>query len=72
MIAKSNMERTNDLEKENSIQIIKGKNKKTGFLTSISSQITEKQAEFIHVIEAWDKIREAEILAALEIEEKKL
>nr|KYP66341.1 Uncharacterized protein At4g38062 family [Cajanus cajan] len=90
MIEKSNMERTNDLEKEekeNSIQNMKGKNmrtdelmqqvtsieqKFTGFLTSISSQLAEKQAEIIHVKEACDKITAAEILAALEIEEKKL
>ncbi|KAL2349017.1 hypothetical protein Fmac_003017 [Flemingia macrophylla] len=83
MIAKSNMESTNELE----IQIIKAKNvrtdeimqhvtsmerKFTSFLTSISSQLAEKQAEIIHIKEACDKITAAEILAALEIEEKKL
>ncbi|RDX81709.1 hypothetical protein CR513_37580, partial [Mucuna pruriens] len=86
MIA-SNMETTNELEKENPIQIIKGKNmrtddlmqqvtsleqKFTSFLTSISSQLAEKQAEIIHVEEACDEITAAEVLAALEIEEKKL
>ncbi|RZC28121.1 uncharacterized protein At4g38062-like [Glycine soja] len=87
MIAKSNMERTNEFEKENPIQIIKGKNvrtdelmqqvtsleqKFTNSLTSISSQLAEKQAEIIHVKEACDKITAAEVLAALEVEEKKL
>ena len=44
----------------------------TNSLTSISSQLAEKQAEIIHVKEACDKITAAEVLAALEVEEKKL
>ncbi|TKY69954.1 hypothetical protein E2542_SST06238 [Spatholobus suberectus] len=87
VIAKSNKERTHELEKKNPIQIIKGntmrtnelmqqvtslEQKFTSFLTSISSQLAEKQAEIIHVKEACDRITAAEVLAALEIEEKKL
>ncbi|KAK2656580.1 hypothetical protein Ddye_009632 [Dipteronia dyeriana] len=41
-------------------------------LNSFSSQLAEKQAEMNVVLEAWEKISAAEILAILEIEEKKL
>lgn len=87
VIAKGNVERTNELEKENPIQFIKGKNMRRdelvqqvtslekefiSSLTYFSSQLAEKQAEIIQVQEACDKITTAEALAALEIEEKKL
>jgi len=86
LIAQRNMERTNEHEKENPIQI-EGKNmrtdeimqqvtsmeeKFTSILTSISSQLVEKQAEISHAKEACNKITAAEVLAAIEIEEKKL
>ncbi|PON38781.1 hypothetical protein PanWU01x14_309740 [Parasponia andersonii] len=41
-------------------------------LISFSSQIAEKQAEINLVREAWEKLAAAEIMSALEIEEKKL
>ncbi|KAK7307263.1 hypothetical protein VNO77_40165 [Canavalia gladiata] len=87
VIAKSNMERTNELEKENPIHFIKVKSmttdefmqqvtsleqKFTSFLTSFSSQLAEKQAKINQVQEACDKITAAEVLAALEIEGKML
>ncbi|XP_061349983.1 uncharacterized protein At4g38062-like [Gastrolobium bilobum] len=85
-IAKSNLERTNELE-ENPMQFIKGKNMRidelmqqvtsteqqfTSSLTPFSSHIAEKKAEINHIQEACDMITAAEVLAALEIEEKKL
>ncbi|KAL9328556.1 hypothetical protein ACSQ67_003559 [Phaseolus vulgaris] len=87
VIAQRNVERTNEHEKENPIQIIEGKDMRTdeimhqvtsleqeftSNLTSISSQLVEKQAEIIHAKEACNKITAAEVLAAIEIEEKKL
>lgn len=41
-------------------------------LISLSSQLAEKQTEINLVHKAWEKITAAEIMAALEIEEKKL
>ena len=41
-------------------------------LVSFSSQLAEKQAEINLVHEAWERIAAAEILAVLEVEEKKL
>ena len=41
-------------------------------LVSFSSQLAEKQAEINLVHEAWERIAAAEILALLEVEEKKL
>ncbi|KAK7309577.1 hypothetical protein RJT34_06421 [Clitoria ternatea] len=87
VIAKSNMERTNELENEDPIHVIEGKNMRTeelmhhltsvehnftSFMTSFSSQLAQKQAEINQVQAACDFITSAEILAALEIEEKKL
>lgn len=43
-----------------------------GSLISLSSQLAEKQTEINLVHKAWEKITAAEIMAALEIEEKKL
>ncbi|KAK3211163.1 hypothetical protein Dsin_015869 [Dipteronia sinensis] len=74
-------------EKENLTQLVEEKDSKIDDLlqlvrsleqkinsssNSISSQLAEKQAEMNVVLEAWDKISAAEILAMLEIEEKKL
>ncbi|CAJ1931288.1 unnamed protein product [Sphenostylis stenocarpa] len=87
VISQRNMERTNELEKEKPIHITEDKNTSTdeimqqvtsleqnftGFLTSISSQLVEKLAEILHVKEACNQITAAEVLAAIEIEEKKL
>ncbi|XP_017406614.1 uncharacterized protein At4g38062-like [Vigna angularis] len=87
VIAQRNMERTNEDEEGTHIQIIEGnysrtdeimqqvtslEQKFTSILTSISSQLFEKQAEIIHVKEACNMITAAEVLAAIEIEEKKL
>ncbi|KAJ1375821.1 hypothetical protein SESBI_50584 [Sesbania bispinosa] len=87
VIAKSNMERTNELEKEHPIQFVKGKNMRidglmqqvtsleqqfNSSLTSFSSQLAEKHAEINQVQEAFDMITAVEVLAGLEIEEKKL
>lgn len=47
-------------------------NKFNSSLFSFSSQLAEKQTEINLVHEAWEKIAAAEIMAALEIEEKKL
>ncbi|KAF3439204.1 hypothetical protein FNV43_RR17479 [Rhamnella rubrinervis] len=74
-------------EKEKLIQLVGQKNKRVSdlmhplksmehnfdsSLISLSSQLAEKQTEINLVHEAWEKITAAEILAALEIEEKKL
>ncbi|XP_047158535.1 uncharacterized protein At4g38062-like [Vigna umbellata] len=87
VIAQRNMERTNEDEEGTHNQIIEGnysrtdeimqqvtslEQKFTSILTSISSQLFEKQAEIIHVKEACNMITAAEVLAAIEIEEKKL
>ncbi|XP_027362391.1 uncharacterized protein At4g38062-like [Abrus precatorius] len=88
VIAKGhNMEITNELEKENPMHFTKGESMKTddlmqqvnsleqkytSLLISVSSQLAEKQAEINQVQEACDMITAAEVLAALEIEEKKL
>lgn len=74
-------------EKENLLQLVKEKDKRidglmqvvrsmeedfNGSLNSFSSELTEKQEHVKLVHEAWEKIAIAEILAKLEIEEKKL
>lgn len=74
-------------EKEKLIQMVDKKNKRidqlmqlvdsleqkfNGSLISFASQLDEKQAEISLVYQAWEKINAAEILAALETEEKKL
>lgn len=84
VIEKCNVERTNEFEKEIPI---KGKNMaknelmkyvtslKKEFISSLipfNSQLTEKHAEIIQVQEVCDKITEAEALAIIEFEEKKL
>ncbi|XP_020201824.1 uncharacterized protein At4g38062 [Cajanus cajan] len=87
VIEKGTVERTFEHEKDNLIQLVKGKGKRmdelmlqvtsleqqfTNSLTSLSSQLVEKQAEINLIREACDKITASQILAALEIEEKKL
>ncbi|KAK7386728.1 hypothetical protein VNO78_27063 [Psophocarpus tetragonolobus] len=87
VIEKGTMERNFEHEKDNLIQIMKGKDRRmdelmqrvtsleqqfTNSLTTFSSQIAEKQAEIDLIREACDKITASQILAALEIEEKKL
>jgi len=84
VIEKCNVERTNEFEKEIPI---KGKNMaknelmkyvtslKKEFISSLipfNSQLMEKHAEIIQVQEVCDKITEAETLAIIEFEEKKL
>ncbi|QCD90708.1 hypothetical protein DEO72_LG4g1665 [Vigna unguiculata] len=84
--AQRNMGRTDEGEEETDTDILEGNNNRTdeimqqvtsleqkftGILTSISSQLFEKQAEIIHVKEACNMITAAEVLAAIEIEEKK-
>ncbi|KAH1082588.1 hypothetical protein J1N35_022349 [Gossypium stocksii] len=74
-------------EKENVLQLVKEKDERidglmqvvrsmeedfNGSLNSFSSELTEKQEHIKLVHEAWEKIASAEILAKLEIEEKKL
>lgn len=60
--------RVNDL-----MQLVESlENKFNSSLISLSSQLAEKQEEINLVHEAWEKITAAEIMAALEIEEKKL
>ncbi|KAB2004864.1 hypothetical protein ES319_D11G230200v1 [Gossypium barbadense] len=74
-------------EKENILQLVKEKDERidglmqvvrsmeedfNGSLNSFSSELTEKQEHIKLVHEAWEKIASAEILAKLEIEEKKL
>ncbi|CAK7338331.1 unnamed protein product [Dovyalis caffra] len=80
-------ERKFDHEKEHIIQLVEEKDQRmqdllqlvksmeqkfNGSLTSFSMEIAEKQAEIRLVHEAWEKIASAEILAQLEIEEKKM
>ncbi|KAF3968503.1 hypothetical protein ACB098_02G137200 [Castanea mollissima] len=80
-------ERTFEHEKENIIHLLDEKNQRiddlmqfvksleqkfNSSLVSFSSQLAEKQAEINLVHEAWEKIAAAEILAVLEVEEKKL
>ncbi|KAG4921439.1 hypothetical protein GLYMA_18G147000v4 [Glycine max] len=86
VIEKGTMERTFEHEKDNLIQIVKGKDRRidelmqqvtsleqqfTNSLTTFSSQLAEKQAEINLIQEACYKITTSQILAALEIEEKK-
>ncbi|KAH8494515.1 hypothetical protein H0E87_021056 [Populus deltoides] len=76
-----------DLEKEHFIQLMEEKDQRiddllqcvrsreqkfNGSLISFSLELAEKQAEIGLVHEAWEKIASAEILAQLEIEEKKM
>ncbi|RDX94253.1 hypothetical protein CR513_23383, partial [Mucuna pruriens] len=87
VIEKGTMERTFEHEKNILIQLIKGKDRRmdelmlqvtsleqqfTNSLTTFSSQLAEKQAEINLIREACDKITASQILAVLEIEEKKL
>ncbi|BAT75082.1 hypothetical protein LR48_Vigan01g148000 [Vigna angularis] len=87
LIEKGTIERTFEDEKNNLVQLMKGKDKRmdelmqqvtsleqqfTDSLTTFSLQLSEKQAEINLVREACDKITASQILAALEIEEKKL
>ncbi|GLT33678.1 hypothetical protein SLA2020_082420 [Shorea laevis] len=80
-------ERTLEHEKENLAQNMKEKDQRIDglmqavksmeenfnlSLNSFSSQLAEKQTEMNLVCEAWENIAKAEILAQLEIEEKKL
>ncbi|CAJ1940249.1 unnamed protein product [Sphenostylis stenocarpa] len=86
-IVKGTLERTLEDENDNLIQLMKGKDRRmdelmqqmtsleqqfTDSLTTFSSQLAEKQAEINLIREACDKITASQILAALEIEEKKL
>lgn len=74
-------------EKEKLIQMVEKKNRRidqlvqlvhsleqkfNSSLISFSSELDEKQTEITLVHQAWEKINAAEILAVLEIEEKKL
>ncbi|KAH1239013.1 Uncharacterized protein GmHk_08G023549 [Glycine max] len=87
VIEKGTMERTFEHEKDYLIQIMKGKDRRmdelmqqvtsleqqfTNSLTTFSSQLAEKQAEINLIRDASDKITASQILAALEIKEKKL
>ncbi|TKY58713.1 hypothetical protein E2542_SST15782 [Spatholobus suberectus] len=87
VIVKGTTERTFEHEKDNVIQLMTGKDMRmeelmlqvtsleqqfTNSLTTFSSQLAEKQAEINLIQEACDKITASQILAALEIEEKKL
>ncbi|KAJ6423277.1 hypothetical protein OIU84_024257 [Salix udensis] len=55
------------------LQLVKSMEQKfNGSLTSFSAELAEKQAEIHFLHEAWKKIASAEILAQLEIEEKKM
>ncbi|KAG5235629.1 bHLH family protein [Salix suchowensis] len=80
-------ERKFDLDKEHFIQLMEEKDQRidellqcvrsreqkfNGSLISLSLELAEKQAEISLVHEAWEKIASAEILAQLEIEEKKM
>ena len=80
-------ERTFEHEKEKIFQLLDEKNQRiddlmqfvksleqkfNSSLVSFSSQLAEKQAEINLVHEAWERIAAAEILAVLEVEEKKL
>jgi len=76
VIEKGTIERTFEDEKNNLVQLMKGKDKRMDELmqqvTSLEQQFTQKQAEINLVREACDKITSSQILAAVEIEEKKL
>ncbi|KAK9284485.1 hypothetical protein L1049_023658 [Liquidambar formosana] len=87
MLAQIGAESTFEHEKENLIQLVHDKDRRiddllqllksleqkfNSSLVSFSLQIEEKQVEINLVHEAWEKITTAEILAELEIEEKKL
>ncbi|WCJ31991.1 basic helix-loop-helix (bHLH) DNA-binding superfamily protein [Euphorbia peplus] len=87
ILAQTGAERTLKHEKDNHIQLVAEKDHKIDellqlvsslkeklnrSLVSLSSELAEKQAEIGFVREAWEKIAAAEILAQLEIEEKKL
>ncbi|KAJ9670247.1 hypothetical protein PVL29_026658 [Vitis rotundifolia] len=87
MLAQIVTERTFELEKSNLIQLIEEKEERVedlqklvrsleqnfkSSMISFSSQLVQKQAEINLVHEAWEKIAIAEILAQLEIEEKKV
>ncbi|XP_022752043.1 uncharacterized protein At4g38062-like [Durio zibethinus] len=80
-------ERKFEHEKDNLLQLVKEKDHRidglvqvvrsmeedfNGTLNSFSSELAEKQAQINLVHEAWEKIAGAEMLAKLEIEEKKL
>ncbi|KAJ6770537.1 hypothetical protein OIU79_021230 [Salix purpurea] len=80
-------ERKFDLDKEHFIQLMEEKDQRidellqcvrsreqkfNGSLISLSLELDEKKAEISLVHEAWEKIASAEILAQLEIEEKKM
>ncbi|KAK7835617.1 uncharacterized protein At4g38062 [Quercus suber] len=80
-------ERTFEHEREKIIHLLDEKNQRiddlmqfvksleqkfNSSLVSFSSQLAEKQAEINLVHEAWERIAAAEILAVLEVEEKKL
>ncbi|KAF5463115.1 hypothetical protein F2P56_019057 [Juglans regia] len=80
-------ERTLEHEKEKLVLLIEDKNQRiddlmqlmksseqkfNSSLISFSSQLAEKQEEINLVHDAWERITAAEILAALEVEEKKL
>ncbi|KAJ6752197.1 hypothetical protein OIU85_002602 [Salix viminalis] len=55
------------------LQLVKSMEQKfNGSVTSFSAELAEKQAEIHLLHEAWKKIASAEILAQLEIEEKKM
>ncbi|XP_015890547.3 uncharacterized protein At4g38062 isoform X1 [Ziziphus jujuba] len=87
LLAQIGAETTFEHEKETLIQLVEQKNQRVSdimhlakssenkfnsSLISLSSQLAEKQTEIDLVHEAWEKIAAAEIMAALEIEEKKL
>ncbi|KAL6339174.1 hypothetical protein AAG906_024325 [Vitis piasezkii] len=87
MLAQIVTERTFELEKSNLIQLMEEKEERVedlqklvrsleqnfnSSMISFSSQLVQKQAEINLVHEAWEKIATAEILAQLEIEEKKV
>jgi chromosome segregation ATPase len=87
MLTQIEAERKFDHEKEQIIQLVEEKDQRiddllqlvksmeqkfNGSLTSFSLELAEKQAEIHLLHEAWEKIASAEILAQLEIEEKKM
>ncbi|RVX23455.1 hypothetical protein VitviT2T_010753 [Vitis vinifera] len=87
LLARIVTERTFELEKSNLIQLMEEKEERVedlqklvrsleqnfnSSMISFSSQLVQKQAEINLVHEAWEKIATAEILAQLEIEEKKV
>ncbi|XP_009364248.2 uncharacterized protein At4g38062-like [Pyrus x bretschneideri] len=87
VMAQTDAERTFEYEKEKLIQHVEEKyqrvnvllqlvesleHKFNSSLASFSSQLAEKQSEIDMIYEAWEKITAAEVMAALEIEEKQL